>query len=63
MMLNLFVKLALKCPNIILDSSRMRVGDNQILHELIKRRKNGKGMKKVLFINKHGSIIDIEKLI
>lgn len=52
-----------KCPNIILDSSRMRIGDAQVLHELVKRRKNGKGMKKVLFINKYGSIIDIEKLI
>ena len=52
-----------KCPNIILDSSRMRIGNNQILHELIKRRKNGKGMKRVLFIDKHGLIIDIEKLI
>lgn len=52
-----------KCPNIIFDSSRMKVRDDQILKELIKRRKAGKGMRKLLFINKHGIIIDIEALI
>lgn len=52
-----------KCPNIIFDSSRMKVRDDQILKELIKRRKAGKGMQKLLFINKRGMIIDIEALI
>ena len=49
-----------KCPNIIFDSSRMKVRDDQIMRELIKRRQVGKGIKKLLFINKRGIIIDIE---
>ena len=52
-----------KCPNIIFDSSRMKVRDDQIMKELIKRRRIGKGLKKLLFINKRGMIIDIEALI
>ena len=52
-----------KSPNIIFDSSRMKVRDEQIMRELIKRRKLGKGLKKILFINKKGMIIDIEVLI
>lgn len=52
-----------KCPNIIFDGSRMKVRDNQIIRELIKRRKLGKGLKKLLFINKHGDVVDIEALI
>lgn len=52
-----------KCPNIIFDSSRMKVRDNQVMRELIKRRRIGKGLKKLLFINKKGMIIDIEALI
>lgn len=52
-----------KCPNIIFDSSRMRVRDDQIMKELIKRRKAGKGVRKILFINKRGMIIDIDALI
>ena len=52
-----------KSPNVIFDSSRMKVRDNQIMRELIKRRKAGKGLKKLLFINKRGIIIDIDTLI
>lgn len=52
-----------KCQNIIFDSSRMKVRDDQIMRELIRRRREGKGLKKLLFINKRGMIIDIEALI
>lgn len=52
-----------KCSNVILDGSRMKVRDDQIMRELIKRRKVGKGLKKLLFINKKGTVIDIEALI
>lgn len=53
-----------KCPNVIFDSSRMKkITDNQIMQELIKRRRIGKGLKRMLFINKHGICIDIEGMI
>lgn len=52
-----------KCPNIVFDGSRMKIRDNQIIRELIKRRRLGKGLKKIIFINKCGEIIDIESLI
>ena len=52
-----------KCQNIILDSYRLKIRDEQVLRELIKRRRAGKGLKKLLFINKNGEIIDIEKLL
>ena len=52
-----------KSPNVIFDSSRMRVRDNQILRELIKRRRAGKGLKRLLFVNKRGIIIDVNALI
>lgn len=52
-----------KCPNVIFDSSRMKVRDSQILRELIKCYQRGKGIRKLLFVNKRGIVIDIEKLI
>lgn len=52
-----------KSPNVIFDGSRMKVRDGQIMRELVKRRKAGKGLKKLLFINKRGMIIDIDALI
>ena len=52
-----------KSPNVIFDSSRMKVRDDQIMRELIKRRKAGKGLKKLLFVTKRGMIIDIDALI
>ena len=52
-----------KSPNVIFDSSRMKVRDDQIMRELIKRRKTGKGLERLLFINKRGMIIDIDVLI
>ena len=36
-----------KSSNVIFDSSRMKVRDSQIMKELIKRRKIGKGLKKL----------------
>ena len=52
-----------KCQNIVFDSSRMKVRDDQVIKELIKRRKEGKGLKKIIFINKRGTIVDIESTI
>ena len=52
-----------KCPNIVFDSSRMKARDDQAMRELIKRRRVGKGLKKLLFINKRGMIVDIDVLI
>lgn len=52
-----------KCPNVVFDSSRMKVRDDQVLRELIKLRRAGKGLKKLLLINKRGMIIDIEALV
>lgn len=53
----------IKCPNVVFDSSRMKVRDDQIMKELLKRRKLGKGLRKLLCVNKRGMIIDIEALI
>lgn len=52
-----------KYPNIIFDGSRMKIRDNQIMRELVRRKRIGKGIRKLLFINKKGAIIDIETLI
>ena len=53
-----------KSPNVIFDSSRMRnLRDIQIIRELIKLRKAGKGLRKLLLINKQEEIVDIERLI
>lgn len=52
-----------KCRNIIFDSSRMKIRDKQILCELIKIKKRGKGLKKILFVTKQKRIIDIDTII
>ena len=52
-----------KTSNVVFDGSRMKIRDDQIIRELIKLRGWGKGLKKTLFINKAGVIIDIEKLL
>ncbi len=52
-----------KCPNIIFDGSRMKVRDDRIMRELIKCRRSGRGLRKLLFVNKRGAVIDIEGLI
>lgn len=52
-----------KSLNIIFDSSRMKVRDGQIMRKLIKRRRIGKGLKRLLFVNRRGMIIDIDALI
>ena len=57
------VRASKQCPNIIFDSSRMKIRDTQILRELIKCFKRGKGIKSILFINKHREIIDIKTLV
>ena len=51
-------------PNIIFDSSRMKnVRDELILKQLIVRLKAGKGIKKIIFINKRDKIVDVNELI
>ena len=52
-----------KCPNIIFDSSKMKIEDKKIEKELMKRLIIGKGLKRIIFIDKKGRIIDINKLI
>ncbi len=53
----------MKCPNIVFDSSRMKIRDDKIMRELIRRKKEGKGLKRMLFINKKGLVIDIGALV
>ena len=52
-----------KCPNVVFDSYRMKLRDEQIRRELIKLRRAGKGLKKVIFVTKRGEVIDINALI
>ena len=58
------IRMALKqCPDIIIDSSRMKMHDNRVRSFLIKKCKEQKQIKKMLFITKRGEIIDIFGLI
>ena len=43
-----------KSPNIVFDSSRMKVRDNQVLRELIKRKKQEKESKECYLLIKRG---------
>ena len=52
-----------KTSNVVFDGSRMKIRDDQITRELIKLRRWGKGLRKILFIDKSGAIIDISKFI
>ncbi len=58
------VKRALeKCPNVIIDSSRVKgLRDDAIQRTLKNKVKDLPGLKKLLFINKRGQIIDIVAL-
>ena len=55
------VKRALeKCPNVIIDSSRVKgLNDQIILITLKNKTKDLPKLKKLLFVNKHGHVIDI----
>ena len=57
------VRALVKCQNIVFDSSRMKVRDYRIIGELIRIRKAGKGVKKLIFVNKQREVIDIKGLI
>ena len=58
------VKRALeKCPNVIIDSSKVKgLRDDAIQRTLKNKVKDLPGLKKLLFINKRGQIIDIVAL-
>jgi len=49
--------------NIIIDSSRMKMHDTRVRWFLIKKFRQQKQIKKMLFITKRGEIIDISSLI
>ena len=54
------IRTALKqCPNIIIDSSRMKMCDDRVQRFLVKKCREQKQIKKMLFITKRGGIIDI----
>lgn len=59
------VKRALeKCPNVIIDSSRIKgVRDDAIQRTLKNKMRDLPGLKKLLLINKRGQIIDISSLV
>lgn len=57
------IRTALKqCPHIIIDSSRMKMHDDKAQKFLVKKCREQKRIKKMLFITKRGAIIDIFKL-
>ena len=58
------IRTALKqCPNIVIDSSRMKMYDMRVRGFLIKKCRDQKQIKKMLLITKHGEIVDIFGLI
>lgn len=59
------VKRALeKCPNVIIDSSRIRgVNDEVVQRTLKSKAKDLPKLRKLLFINKRGQIVDIIALV
>ncbi len=59
------VKRALeKCPNVIINSSRVKgLRDDAIQRTLKNKVKDLPGLKKLLFINKRGQIVDIIALV
>ena len=59
------VKRALeKCPNVIIDSSRVKgLGDDAIQRTLKNKVKDLPSLKKLIFINKRGQIVDIMALV
>ena len=58
------IRTALKqCSNIIIDSSRMKMRDDKARRFLIKKCREQKQIKKMIFITKHGKIVDILGLV
>ncbi|MBQ6320714.1 hypothetical protein IJI17_00605 [Candidatus Saccharibacteria bacterium] len=58
------IRTALKqCPNIIIDSSRMKMRDDRARRFLVKKCREQKQIKKMMFVTKRGEIIDIFGLI
>ena len=58
------IRTALKqCPNIIIDSSRMKMYDTRVRGFLIKKCREQKQIKKMLFVTKRGKVIDVFSLI
>lgn len=58
------IRTALKqCSNIIIDSSRMKMRDDRARRFLVKKCREQKQIKKMVFITKRGEIIDIFGLI
>lgn len=57
------IRTALKqCPNIIVDSSRMKMHEHRARRFLIRKCREQRQIKKMLFITKRGEILDIFKL-
>lgn len=53
-----------KCPNLILDSCRMKkVSDNSICNLLVSRLQKGHGLKRVIFIKRNGEVVDINQFV
>ena len=50
-------------PNIVIDSFRMKMPDNIALKFLIKKCREQKQIKRMLFINKKEKIVDVFKLL
>ena len=58
------IRTALKqCSNIIIDSSRMKMRDDRARRFLVKKCREQKQIKKMIFVTKRGEIIDIFGLI
>ena len=58
------IRAALKqCPNIIIDSSRMKMHDDRARRFLVRKCHEQKQIKKMIFVTKRGEIIDIFGLI
>ena len=58
------IRTALKqCPNVIINSSRMKMNDARVRGFLVKKCREQKQIKKMLFITKSGKIIDIFGLV
>ena len=57
------IRTALKqCPNVIIDSSRMKMHDDRVCRFLIKKCREQKQIKKMILVTKTGNIIDIFEL-
>ena len=53
-----------KCPNVIIDSARVKGLRDDVIQRSLKNKVNDlPGLKKLLFINKRGQIVDIMALV